>query len=193
MSVRTHSLRVPAAVPGIVPRLLVVALVAVGVSVLMPFPLWQGIAIAMALTAVVLPVSMTAWGAAACLPFGVLLEDPSIARTALAVLLVHAIHVCAGLSLVVPVRSRLSLRALGPTLGRFVVIQLIAQPLALGVALVSGRMLPTGIGWIAPAAAAALVVGIALGLHGLRRADGAATAAGYAASSGSGANVRGPS
>lgn len=194
MSVRAHSLRVPAAVPGILPRLLVVAFVVVGVLVLMPFPLWQGIAIVASLAAVALPVSMAAWGAAACLPFGVLLTEPSIARTALAVLLVHAIHVCAGMSLVVPVRSRLSLRVFAPTFRRFLVIQLIAQPLALGVALLSGRGLPTGIGWVAPVAAALLVIGIALGLLGLRRADAPSGQPVHRSlHSGSGANVRGPS
>lgn len=192
MSVRAHSLRVPAAVPGILPRLLVVAFVVVGVLVLMPFPLWQGIAIVASLAAVVLPVSMAAWGAAACLPFGVVLTEPSIAHTALAVLLVHAIHVSAGLSLVVPVRSRLSLRALGPTARRFIVIQLIAQPLALGVALLSGRGLPTGIGWVAPVAATLLVIGIAFALRGLRRTDADAVGT-RGLHSGGGANVRGPS
>ncbi|MFJ4225785.1 hypothetical protein [Microbacterium sp. NPDC089695] len=166
-----HSLHVPLAIPGIVPRLLVVAFVVVGASVLMPYPVWQGIAVVAALASVVLPVSMTAWGAAACLPFGVVLTEPSIARTAFAVLLVHAIHVCAGPSLVIPVRSRLSLRVLGPTLRRFVVIQTIAQPLALGVALLGGRGLPTGISWAAPLAAGILVVGIFLALRALRRAD----------------------
>jgi hypothetical protein len=193
MSARMHSFRVPAAIPGVVPRLLVVVFVAVGVLVLMPFPLWQGIAVVAALVAVFLPVSMAAWGAAACLPFGVVLTEPSIARTALAVLLVHAIHVCAGLSLVIPARSRMSLRVLLPTLRRFAVIQVIAQPLALGVPLLSGRGLPTDVAWVAPVAAALLVVGVGLALVGLRRADAAARPAGGVAPRGSGANVRGPS
>lgn len=194
MKARAQSFRVPAAIPGIVPRLLVVAFVAVGALVLMPFPLWQGIAIVLAVASVLLPVSMTAWGAAACLPFGVLLGEPSITRTALAVLLVHAIHVCAGLSLVVPVRSRLSLRVLGVSLRRLVVIQLIAQPLAFGIALLAGRGLPSEIGWVAPVAAALLVLGIVFALRGLRRADAAAVASfSEAAPSRSGANVRGPS
>ncbi|WP_152926230.1 hypothetical protein [Microbacterium sp. GCS4] len=194
MKARAQSFRVPAAIPGIVPRLLVVAFVAVGALVLMPFPLWQGIAIVLAVASVLLPVSMAAWGAAACLPFGVLLGEPSIARTALAVLLVHAIHVCAGLSLVIPVRSRLSLRVLGASLRRLAVIQLISQPLALGIALLSGRGLPTGVGWVAPIAAAALVLGIAFALRSLRRADIARDERiSEVAPSPGGANVRGPS
>ncbi|WP_282848419.1 hypothetical protein [Microbacterium oxydans] len=54
--------------------------------------------------------------------------DPG--RTALAVLLVHAIHVLASLSLALPISSRVALPVLGPSLARFLVIQLLARPAA---------------------------------------------------------------
>ncbi len=129
MSRTIRRIRVPGAVPGITIRLLLLGVVSVGAVVLVPFPLWQGIAVVAALVAVVIPRTLTAWAAAACLPFGVILTEPSPGRTALALLLVHAIHVLAALSLVVPLRSRLALRVLRSTLLRFLVVQLLSQPL----------------------------------------------------------------
>jgi hypothetical protein len=174
MSTRTHRLRVPWGVPGILPRLVVIALVAVGVSVLVPFPLWRAVALAAALVAVVVPRTLAAWAAAACIPIGMLLTEPLPGRTALAMLLVHAIHLLASLSLTIPVSSRLSMRALLPALGRFAAVQLIAQPLAYGAQLLTdgGRLQDAG--WLAPVAAGALLLGLVLALRALRRADAAA-------------------
>jgi len=193
MTARSQTLRVPAAVPGIVLRLLIVALVAVGVLLLMPYALWQGIAIAVAVAAVFVPASLAAWAAAACLPFGLLVTEPSATRTALAVLLVHAIHVVASLTLVIPARSRVSLLVLGPSALRFAVVQLIAQPVAFGVPLLVGASGWATASWLAPAAAGSLTVGLAVALTALRRADAESRSLPSPAEPLGGANVRGPS
>lgn len=164
-----QSVRVPAAVPGIVLRLLVVVLVAAGAATAAPYPLWRYAALILAAVSVVVPRSMTAWLAAAVLPIGMLANEPSPGRTAAVLLLVHGIHVLASLSLTVPAHSRLAVRALLPTLMRFAVIQAVAQPIAFGAVGLAG-----GTGWHAPwaavAGAALLLAGAAVGVVALRRA-----------------------
>lgn len=193
-----RSFRVRGAVPGITIRLLIVAIVWGGVLVLNPFLLWQAVAVIAALVAVVLPRSLAAWAAAGCLVFGVVLTEPAPERTALAVLLVPAIHVLASLSLVIPISSRLALTVLGPSLARFLVIQLLAQPIVLGVWLLAPPQVERGAAWLAPLSAAALLLGVLLALRAARRSDvprqsGTATGGGRAAATPRGADVRGPS
>ena len=195
---RLRSFRVRAAVPGIVVRLLVVGIAWGGALVLVPFPLWQGVAVIASVLAVVLPRSLAAWLAAACLVFGVLLTDPDPGRSALAVLLVHAIHVLASLSLVIPISSRVALPVLGPSLARFLVIQLLAQPLVFAVWLLAPSDVVHGLTPLAPLAAAALACGVLLALHVARRADAQPRESERAegetiAERDRGANVRGPS
>jgi hypothetical protein len=190
--------RVPGAVPGITVRLLLVGAVWIGAVTLVPFPLWQGIAVVAAVVAVVIPRTLAAWAAAACLPFGVLVTDPSPGRTALALLLVHAIHILASLSLVLPMMSRLAPRVLRPTLLRFVVIQLLSQPLVFAMWLLAPGGVDRGTAWLAPIAAAALVGGVLLALRAAKRADAepVSTFSGRedsGADAGGGADVRGPS
>lgn len=187
MTRAVRSLRTGVSLPGVTLRLLVVALVWVGVVVLNPFPLWQGVAVVAALVAVVIPRALTAWVAAACVPFGVILTEPSPQRTALAVLLVHAIHVLAALSLVVPLTSRLSPAALIPSAQRFVVVQLIAQPIVFGAFLLAPGVAGRGIAWLAPAAAVALLGGVVIAVRAARKADAEVEIGG------GGADVRGPS
>ncbi|WP_435745575.1 hypothetical protein [Microbacterium sp. PMB16] len=168
-----RSFRVGGAVFGIAPRLLLVAVVWFGAVSLVPFPLWQGVAVIAALVALVIPRSMSAWLAAACLAFGVVLTEPSPQRTALAVLLVHAVHLLGSLSLVIPARSRLALGVLLPSLLRFAVVQLLAQPLVFAVWLLVPSRVDRGIGWIAPIAAAMLLLGAILAVWAAKRADAA--------------------
>ncbi|MFB8190902.1 hypothetical protein ACFC14_16415 [Microbacterium sp. NPDC055988] len=175
-------------------RLLVVGVVWVGAVTLIPFPLWQGIAVVAAVVSAVIPPTLAAWAAAACLPFGVILTEPSPGRTALALLLVHAVHVLASISLVVPMRSRLALRVLRPTLLRFVVVQLLSQPLVFAMWLLAPRGVDDGTAWFAPIAAAVLVAGVLLALWAARRADAEPTRTDpEGAEPGVGADVRGPS
>ncbi|MFJ6428212.1 MULTISPECIES: hypothetical protein [Microbacterium] len=192
-----RSFRVRAAVPGVTVRLLLVAMVWAGAVVLVPFPLWQGVAVIAAVLAVVLPRSLAAWFAAACLVFGVLLTPPDPGRTALAVLLVHAIHVLASLSLVIPISSRVALAVLGPSLSRFCIIQLLAQPVVLAAWLLAPSNVEQGITVLAPLAAVMLVLGVGLALRAVRSSDvpRPARSAGEesVAERPRGANVRGPS
>lgn len=193
-----RSLHVRGAVPGIVVRLLVVAIVWVGVVQLNPFPLWQAIGMIAALVSVVLPRSLAAWAGAGCVVFGVILTEPAPERTALAVLLVHAVHVCASLSLAIPISSRLALRVLVPSAVRFLVVQLIAQPLVFAVWLLGPERLDDGIAWLAPFAAILLLLGVILALHAAKKADigrqaGAGGGAESVPAAPRGADVRGPS
>lgn len=198
MSRAIRQIRVPGAVPGVTVRLLLVGVVAVGAVTLVPFPLWQAIAVVAVVVAVVIPRTLAAWAAAACLPFGVILTEPSPGRTALALLLVHAIHVLAALSLVVPLRSRLAVRVLRPTFLRFGIVQLLSQPLVFAMWLLAPSGVDRGTEWLAPVAAAALVMGVLLALRAAKRSDGepAHTASGggeTGVDAGVGADVRGPS
>lgn len=193
-----RSFRVCGAVPGIAVRLLLVAVVWAGVVVLNPFPVWQVVAVLAALVAVVVPRSLAAWLSAACVVFGVLLTDQAPERTALAVLVVPAIHMLASLSLVIPASSRLALAVLVPSLGRFLIVQLLAQPLVLGVWLSAPSDVDRGVVWLAPLAATALLLGVVLALRAAKRADAPAgtnarAGAEPTAESPHGANVRGPS
>lgn len=174
MSRGIRSFRIRVAVPGATLRVVVVGIVWAGASVLVPFPLWQGVAVVAAVVGAAIPRSLAAWVAAACLPFGVLLTEPSPWRTVFAVLVVHAVHVLASLSLVVPARSRMALGVLVPSLHRLLVIQLLAQPVVLAVLLlVPGRSGP-GDAWLAAGAAAVLVIGAAIAIRAARAADSAA-------------------
>ncbi|UGS27151.1 hypothetical protein K8F61_02760 [Microbacterium resistens] len=181
MKRRAHELRVPRGIPGIVPRLLVLLVTTAGVLALTPFIVWQVVAVAAASVSVVLPRSFAAWAGAACLPIGVLLTAPSPGRTALAVLLVHAIHVLAALSLTIPAGSRIAPGLLRPVLRRFVVIQAIAQPVAATAALLP-QAGAADTAWLAPLGAALLLV-VATATTQLMRRGSAAR----------GADVGGPS
>ncbi|MFP3607991.1 hypothetical protein, partial [Paraburkholderia sp. SIMBA_053] len=71
----------------------------------------------------------------------------------------HAIHVLPALSLVVPLRSRLAVRVLRPTFLRFGIVQLLSQPLVFAMWLLAPSGVDRGTEWLAPVAAAALVMG----------------------------------
>ena len=193
-----RSFRVRGAVPGVVIRLLIVVIVWIGAVELNPFPLWQGIALAASLLAVIVPRTLAAWGGAACLVFGVLLTEPAPERTALAVLSVHAIHVLGSLALTIPLVSRVALAALVPSVTRFLIVQLIAQPLVLGVWLLAPTDVDRGVAWLAPLAAVVLLMGVLLALRAARKSDETPRTAGAVGVQTPslpprGADVRGPS
>jgi len=192
MTRRGHTFRVRAGMPAVLLRVLLVAGTAAGAMVLVPVPLWRGVAIAAAVVGAIVPRSLAGWGGAACVGLGMLFADPDPAHTAIGVLVVHAIHVLASLSWIIPASSWISVRALVPTLRRFVAVQLIAQPLAFGVALLAAPETGTGIAWAALTGAALLVLAVAFGLHALRRADADAPAVHSAPPGRSGADVGGP-
>ncbi len=198
MTRRARSLRVHWAVRGVVLRVLLVAIVAYGAIALIPFALWQGVAVIAALVSTVIPRSMTAWMAAACLVFGVILVTPSPDRTALAVLLVPAVHLLGSLALTIPSSSRVALKALLPSAWRFVVVQVVAQSTVFAVGLVAPAPVDRGVAWLAPATAAVLLVALTFALHAVRRVEAASASAlensvRSAPESLHGADVRGPS
>lgn len=189
---RPHTFRVPWGVPAVLLRVLLVAVTAPGAMLLVPVPLWRGVAITAAVVGAVVPRSLAAWIGGACVGLGMLFADPQPAQTAIAVLVVHAIHVLASLAWTVPAGSWISLRALLPTLRRFVVIQLVAQSLAFGIAMLTSPAQARGMAWAAVAAAAVLVIGAGVGLFALRRVDADVAAVHSARGGRSGADVGGP-
>ncbi|MGB4137320.1 MAG: hypothetical protein WA971_12200 [Microbacterium sp.] len=168
---RSHGFRVPASVPAAVVRVLLVAVVVLGVFLLNPVPMWRGVALIAGVIGAAVPRSMAAWAAAACLPLGLMMTAPDPRRTALAVLLVHAVHVLGSITVTVPLRSQLAVRALRPTAVRFLVVQAVAQSAALASALLVGQMRDVELAWLAPLGAALLLVGVGVALRGLRWAD----------------------
>ena len=146
---------------------------------------WVITAVCIAALGAMFPQTGGTWIAAAMLPLFVLFFPVDHGRAAVAVAAVHLLHVLAGLSLVVRMRTIVALRALLPTVRRFVIIQLVAQS-----ALAFVLLVPTG----GSAAWAAIVGACAV----LALAVGAVIAArerpsGAPAHSRRGADVGGPS
>ncbi|GGD85175.1 hypothetical protein [Microbacterium murale] len=144
---RNDWIRTGAAVPAVILRLGLVAVVAVAAALLIPVLGWQIAAVAAVVLGVVLPQTFGGWMAIACLAVGMVMHEPSIWRALVAVLVVHIIHVVSSLMLVIPWRGRVVLAALRPTLRRLLLVQLVAQPLTLLVMLIflSGRTSSGGI------------------------------------------------
>jgi len=192
MTARSHVFRVRGGVPAVLLRVLLVAVTAAGVMSLVPVPLWRGVAIVAAVIGAVVPRSLAGWLGGGVVGLGMLFADPRPVQTAIAVLVVHAIHVLASLTWTVPALSWISVRALLPTVRRFVSIQLVAQALAFGIAMLVSPVTGAGIAWAALAGAVVLVVAVGFGLHGLHRADSAAAVVHSAPTGRSGADVGGP-
>ncbi|MFD4960993.1 hypothetical protein [Microbacterium sp. NPDC058389] len=177
MTRRSHAFRVRAGVPAVLLRVLLVAVTVAGAWSLVPVPLWRGVAVVAAVIGAVVPRSLGGWIGGACVGLGMVFADPQPAQTAIAVLVVHAIHVLASLTWTVPALSWISVRALAPTLRRFIAVQLVAQALAFGIAVLTTPETGAGISWAALAGAAVLVVAVGFGLYALRRADSGASVA----------------
>jgi len=192
MSRRAHAFRVRGGVPAVILRVLLVAVTVAGAMSLVPVPLWRGVAMAAAVIGAVVPRSLAGWIGGAVVGLGMLFANPQPQQTAVAVLVVHAIHVLASLTWTVPALSWTSVRALLPTLRRFVVIQLVAQTLAFGIAMISTPDQGAGIAWAAVVGAAVLVAAVGAGLYALRRADSVAAVVHSAPPGRSGADVGGP-
>lgn len=154
---RRDALDIGPAVHGTVPRVALVAVVGVAVLLLQPPLFWQAVAGIAAVVGGVLPRTMTGWLALAVVPLALVMQPVDLARTMIAVALIHAGHVLATLVLTVPARSRIALAALRPTALRFLGVQAIAQAVA-----VVAVILPTadgrGIPWAAPIGAVAVAL-----------------------------------
>ncbi|MDQ0612514.1 hypothetical protein QF046_000155 [Microbacterium sp. W4I4] len=135
---RDARLVIGAAVPG---ALLPVAAAAVagGAAALIGMPtLWVAVASAAPLLGGIVRMIGGAWIAAALLVIGLVAADSSPWSTATVIAAVHLLQVLGSLMLVIPLRSRIAVRALTPTAVRFVLVQLLCQ--AVGVL---ASLLPT--------------------------------------------------
>ncbi|GAB3598816.1 hypothetical protein [Microbacterium tumbae] len=170
MTARAHSFEVRAGIPAPVLRLLLVAVGGGAGFLLNPYPLWQWIGLLAAVVGAAFPQTLAAWGSAAGIVLGILLAEPAPLRTAGALLAVHLVHVLGCLCLTMPLSSRISLAALRPTLARVLLVEVIAQPIAL-----LGVLLPvlgtSGFAWLAPAGAL-IVVALAVLVLRVQRGEG---------------------
>lgn len=128
---RNDRIRTGASIPSAVLRLGFVVFVGVAALTLIPVLGWQVAAVAAAVLGVILPQTFGGWIAIGCFAVGMLMNEPSIWRAMLAVLVVHVVHVVSSLLLVTPWRGRVVLAALRPTSRRLLLVQLVAQPLTL--------------------------------------------------------------
>lgn len=133
---KNDRIRTGAAVPAVILRLGLVAFVVSVALMLIPVLGWQIAATAAIVLGVILPQTFGGWMAIAALAVGMLMSEPSIWQASVAVLAVHVIHAFSSLLFVIPWRGRVVLSALKPTVRRLLLVQLVAQPLALLVMLV---------------------------------------------------------
>lgn len=170
MSGRSNDrLSTPAAVPGAVLRLLLPA-VAVVAALLLPVLVWQLAVIGLALLGMLFPHTFAGWLSIAGVGIGMLLAEPGIWQTMIAVLVVHVMHVMSSLMSVMPWRGPVVLSALWPTLRRLLAIQAVAQPVTLVVLLTHGSgTTVSGAALVGGAAFAVFVIVV------LTRVDGRST------------------
>ena len=150
----------PPAIPGGVLHALLPVTAAIAAVCIVPILGWQIAIVAFAVLGMLFPHTMGGWLSIACIAIGMLLAEPDIGRTMIAVLLVHILHVLSSLLPIVPWRGGAVLAALRPTLVRLVLIEAVAQPVALVVMLVHGAGV-TAVGGAVLVGAAA-VAGLAI-------------------------------
>lgn len=171
MTARMHVLRVPAGIPASALRVLQVLVGGLAVLLVNPSPIWQWVGVTAVLVGAVLPRTLATWAGAACIVIVVLIEDPAPLRTALALLAIHLVHVLGCLGLTIPASAWIRPGALLPTLGRFLLVQALAQPLALLVVLLPS-VGESGVAWLAPAGAL-IAVGLAVAVLRVQRREDA--------------------
>lgn len=115
-------------VPLVALRVALVAAACVAFAVA-PLP-YALIAVALALVGAVLPASLLGWAAAFVIAMAQLAHPAAVAdpRGYIALIAVHLLHVLAGLILVLPARGRLQVRALAVPARRWLIIEVVAQP-----------------------------------------------------------------
>lgn len=156
---RDDTLRIGPAVPGaVLPPLLIIVAVTAGLALQAPI----GWAVASGTAAALSGFARMAagpWLAVAILVVMLVAAEPTLWHTAVVILAVHLLHVMGSLALVVPLRSRIALRALRPTAIRLVLVEIVAQAVGAGATL-----LPVIGGFpIAGLVAAAAVLVLAVG------------------------------
>lgn len=162
------TLDVGASVPGWLVRIALIGVVGGGAWMLEPGIVWQIIALLLVGVGAVLPQTGAVWFALIVVPFALITQPADLWRTCLAVLVVHLGHVLATLSLTMPARSQIALRALRPTGARFLGVQVTAQAVAVAAVLLPSAD-GTGAPWLAPVGAVAVAAAAALLLRHVRR------------------------
>jgi hypothetical protein len=136
---REERLRIGAALPGALLPVVAGAIAATaGALIGMPMP-WIAVFGAVALVGGAVRMIGGAWIAAGALMLALASVDPSPGRTATVIAAVHLLQVLGSLMLVVPLRSRVALRALAPTAVRFLVVQVLCQAVGLLASLLPAR------------------------------------------------------
>lgn len=174
---RDDALGIGAAVPGVI---LPLATTAVAVTAGMLLGAVTGWVVAMGVVCLLSGVARVLggpWICGAILVVLLVVSEPAPVRTAVVILAVHLLHVLGSLSLVVPLRAWVTLRALRPSALRFVVIQLAGQ--AAGTLAI---LLPQG-GTVPAAVVGGSLATLSLAVAGRRMLRGQ-RASGYAVTSG---------
>lgn len=155
---RLHTVRIGWQVPAAVLRLGLVFVGAAAALGLTDVRLWQVLLVVMGLAAAAVPRTPAPWVLVLLIGVAVLVSPASVGAACLAVLAAHAAHVLGSLSYEIDIRSRIALRALAPTVARFVAVELVAQPAAVASVVL---LMPTngpGEGWFAVAGAVAIAL-----------------------------------
>lgn len=97
-------------------------------------PLWLAIGLLLAIAGTLVPNLIPTWWLMLVLGLSQLGREPSVSDLAYYVLLagVHLLHVLGSLTRLLPWDGRMQVVALAPSLRRFVFVQAIAQPVAVG-------------------------------------------------------------
>lgn len=135
---RNDRLSVGAAVPGVALRALALV-VAVTAGIVLGVPSgWLMVIAVAAIIGGVFPLTAGVWVAAAVLVGAYIQQSADVVPLVVTIAAVHLLHVLGAFSLVARPSSRVTLRALRPTLLRFTVTQVVGQSLGVaGLALLS--------------------------------------------------------
>ena len=171
MRPRLHHVQAGPVLPVVVLRIVVLGVLCAAAWWMPAGPVLGWLATVAAIAGTVLPRSLGTWIALGALVAGSLLTEAEPGRTALLILLIPTIHGLASLLLTAPWRARITMRALVPTLRRVLLIQSIAQPVALLVGLVP-VVRTTGAVPLAAVAADLGAAALAAVLHWLLRPSG---------------------
>ena len=140
-----------AAIPAFALRVALGVAAAAG-ALLVPVAGWQVAAVVLGALAALRPATRLSYLVVPIIAVGLFITGPDAGRTALALLLVHAIHALTSVTALLGADALISLRALRPLALRFAVIQLGAQAFAAALLLMPAG----GVAWLAPVGALAL-------------------------------------
>ena len=155
---RLHTVRIGWMIPAAVLRLGLALVGAATALWLTDVQLWKVLLVVAGLAAAAVPRTPAPWVLVLLISVALLVAPASVGSACLAVLAAHLAHVLGTLSYEIDVRSRIALRALGPTATRFVAVQLVAQPAAVVSVVLLKPTNGPGEGWFAVAAAVAIAL-----------------------------------